>query len=479
MSPQHSSALRVAIIGGGITGLAAAHRLTELVPAAELSLFESDDHLGGVLQTTRREGFLIEGGADNFLVTVPWALGLCRRIGFEDQLISTNSGYRHAFVVRKGKLVPIPDGFVVMAPSKVWPMLATPILSPLGKLRLACERFVPRRRERDDESLASFCRRRLGRESYERLVQPLVGGIYTGDPERLSLRATMPRFAEMEVRHGSLIRALGNQPKPSGRSSGARYSMFVAPRDGMSSLIDAIANKLPNGCIHLGAQVERVGKTEHGWSVALANDSGGPKEFDAVILAMPATPTAQLIEAVDDRIAAELRSIRLASCSIVSLGFRRDQVAHPLDGFGVVVPMIEKRKILSASFSSIKYAGRAPDGSVLIRVFVGGDCQPDLGDLPDDQLREVVVGELRELLGVQGDPRLAHISRRGAAMPQYHIGHLDRVSRTRDQQRHHAGLFLAGNAYDGIGIPHCIRSGEQAAEGLVADLVRPVVARSG
>ncbi|MBP87749.1 MAG: protoporphyrinogen oxidase [Planctomycetaceae bacterium] len=459
--------MRVAVVGGGITAFAAAHRLTELVPEVALSLFESSHRLGGVLETTRRDGFLIEGGADNFITTVPWAVDLCRRIGFEDQLIQTNSGCRHAFVVRKGKLLPIPDGFVVMAPSKVWPMLTTPVLSPFGKLRLACEYLVPQRTVSEEESLASFVRRRFGRETYDRLVQPLVGGIYTGDADKLGLRSTMPRFAEMEAKHGSLIRALRSQPKSSERSGGARYSMFVAPRDGMSSLMEAIASKLPDGCIHFDALVERIVKAEGGWSLSFASDIGCPSEFDAVVLATPAMPTAKLVASLDEDLARELKSIHHASCSIVSLGYARDQITHPLDGFGLIVPKIEQRKILSASFSSIKYAGRAPDDHVLIRVFIGGDHQHELASLPDDDLLATATTELRDLLGVKGDPMISNISRRAAAMPQYYIGHADKISHIRDRLSHHPGLFLAGNAFDGVGLPHCIHSGEQAAEGLV------------
>lgn len=475
---ESPSVLRVAVVGGGITGLATAHHLTELLPDVELSLFEASDRLGGVLETTRRDGFLIEGGADNFITTLPWALDLCRRIGFEDQLIQTNSGYRHAFVVRKGRLLPIPDGFVVMAPSKAWPMLTTPILSPLGKLRLACEYFVPQRRASEEESLASFVRRRFGRETYDRLVQPLVGGIYTGDADKLSLRSTMPRFAEMEAKHGSLIRALQKQPKSKEQSGGARYSMFVAPRAGMSSLVDAVASKLPNGCVHLNVPIERLAKTEAKWSLSFAGDMDDSDEFDAVVLTTPAVPTAELVAALDDDLAGELRSIHHASCSIVSLGYARHQIAHPLDGFGLIVPTIERRRILSASFSSIKYAGRAPGRHVLIRVFIGGDHQPELASLPDGDLVATATTELQDLLGIDSDPTIAHISRRGAAMPQYYIGHQDKVSRIRERLSRHPGLFVAGNAYDGVGIPNCIHSGEEAAKSLASAFATPAPQRT-
>lgn len=459
---------RVAVLGGGITGLAAAHRLKEVEPSLDVTLFESSNRLGGVLQTVCKDGYLVESAADNFITTVPWAIDLCRRIGFDDQLVPTNSGYRHAFVVRRGKLHHLPDGFVVMAPSKAWPILTTPILSSLGKLRMACEYLVPRRKQTDDESLAAFIRRRFGRETYERLVQPLVGGIYTGDPEKLSLRSTMPRFAEMEQQYGSLIRAMYKQPKRNEQGSGARYSMFVAPRDGMSSLVAAIAAKLPAESIHCGTPITDMQRSERGWTLSLLNSPDRTADFDAVIVTTPAEITARLFTKFDEKLAAELDGIHHARCSIVSLGYPREQISHPLDGFGVVVPAIERRRILSASFSSIKYPGRAPDASVLIRVFIGGDCQPELAIRSDEELLQIARDELGQLLGVRGEPALQCVSRRAAKMPQYFVGHAEKVSRMRNLLARHPGLHLAGNALDGVGIPNCIHSGEQAAEQLLS-----------
>lgn len=462
---------RVAVIGGGITGLAAAHRLVELQPGIGVTLFEAARRLGGVLETVRRDGYLVEGGADNWITNVPWATELCDRIGFADQLVQTNPEQRGAFVIRRGKLRKIPPGFVVMAPTRIWPVLTTPILSPWGKLRLACERFVKKRTEEGDESLASFVKRRLGRETYDRLVQPLIGGIYTGDPELLSLRSTMRRFQEMESKHGSLTRAMRRQQKgPSaGRESGARYSMFVAPRDGVSSLIEALAARLPADSIRLNAPVKRLDHDGTRWHVQTTDDQAAAEPFDSVILATSAKATAELTSELDPALADELGAIAHASCSIVSCGFRRDQIAHPLDGFGLVVPRIEKRKILSASFSSVKYPGRAPEGHVLVRAFVGGVFQPELAAMADDELRQIVATDLGELLGIRGAPQLVEISRRVAAMPQYYVGHDARVDRIEERIAKHPRLSLAGNAYHGVGIPHCIHSGEQAAERTLAE----------
>lgn len=461
---------RIAVVGGGISGLAAAHRVRELDPACELVLLEAAKRLGGTLQTERRDGFLLESGADNFITSMPWGLNLCRRLGIEDQLLPTDSNHRHAFVVRRGRLHRIPEGFVIMAPSRIWPVVTTPILSPLGKLRMAWEFFVPRYAEDEDESLGSFVIRRFGRETYDRLVQPLVGGIYTGDPERLSVQTTMPRFVEMEREHGSVIRAVWSQASRQARrqtkgASGARYSMFVAPRDGMSSLIDALAARLPEDAIRTGCPVQSlVPEPDGGWTLSFGDSSPGTVRVDGVILATKATGASRLLARFDSTSANLLAEIPHSSCSLVSVGYNRQQIAHRLDGFGFVVPLVENRKILSGSFCSVKYPGRAPEGKVLLRAFIGGACQPQLADLSDTELLDIVRSEFAELLGVRGEPLLVDISRQQHAMPQYHVGHRRRVQQIEERLARFPGLQFAGNAYDGVGMPQCIHSGEQAAE---------------
>ncbi len=468
---MQSSTKRVAVIGGGISGLAAAHRLCELDSSVELRLLEAGQGLGGSLKTLHEDGFLVERGADNFITTIPWGVDLCRRIGFEDQLIETTPDHRTAFVVRRGRLHKIPEGFVIMAPSRIWPVVTTPILSPLGKLRMVWEYLVPKRTEDQDESLAAFVVRRFGRETYERLVQPLVGGIYTGDPEKLSVRTTMPRFVDMERDHGSLIRAVFRQARKRRQQSqggGARYSMFVAPRVGISSLVDAIAGRLPTGCVQLDAAVSRIEMRPDGrWSVWMEDESADEQLYDAVVLATPAASAARLVGPLDSQLADLLDNIPHASCSIVSLAYRRDEIRHPMDGFGFVVPSIENRKVLSASFSSVKYEGRAPDGQVLVRVFIGGACQQELAELPDDQLESVATEELAELLKIEGTPNRTWVTRQPRAMPQYYVGHGDRVAQIEAGVSRLPGLFVAGNAYSGVGIPYCIHNAEQAAQRVV------------
>jgi oxygen-dependent protoporphyrinogen oxidase len=475
-----SSSMRIAVVGGGITGLAAAFHIGEVAPSASVRLFEASGRLGGVLRTVREGELLIEQSADNFITNVPWGVDLCRRIGMEDDLLPTDDTHRQAFVVHRGKLVKVPQGFLLMAPSQLRPILTTPLLSPLGKLRLLVEWFIPRRRSTGDESLGSFVRRRFGREVFERLVQPLVGGIYTADPERLSLRATMPRFLEMERKFGSLIRATlkrGNRAvnPAETQASGARYGMFVAPREGMASIVERLAEKLPAETIQLGTVVDRLERTADGaWQVTVAKASRGEPmpperlEFDAVIVAVPAFRAARLLEGFAPELARLLDQISYAGTSVVTLVYRRADVAHPLDGFGFVVPAIERRQILAASFASNKFPFRAPDDQVLIRVFLGGACQSEVADLADERLRAIAVTELAELLGICGEPLSVGVVRWPRSMPQYHVGHTELIERIESLTAKHPGLALAGNAYHGVGVPNCIHSGEQAAERIMA-----------
>jgi oxygen-dependent protoporphyrinogen oxidase len=358
----------------------------------------------------------------------------------------------------------------------VGPIAATPILSPLGKLRLAAEVFVPQRIENADESLASFVRRRFGRETYERLVQPLVAGIYTADPERLSVAAAMPRFVEMERRDGSLIRAMWRQRRKNRNSdarigSGARYSQFVAPRHGMSSLVDAAASSLESADILLDSPVVKIERPDSAkWTLRLGGPAPRNLSVDGVIVAMPANRGSRLLRDVDIELAEELAKIEYGSCAVINFGFRREQIKHRLDGFGFVVPRIEGLKILSASFSSVKYIGRAPENMALVRVFVGGACQRELLDLPDEQLLDLALSELRDLLDIREHPVMRHLVRRHQAMPQYHVGHQSLVARIRARESAISGFALAGNALEGIGVPNCIDVGQRAAERLVFQL---------
>jgi oxygen-dependent protoporphyrinogen oxidase len=392
-----------------------------------------------------------------------------------DQLLETNHQHRHAFVVCRGQLRRIPEGFVIMAPSRIWPVVTTPILSPWGKLRMAWEYFIPKRQEEGDESLASFVTRRFGRETYDRLVQPLIGGIYTGDPEKLSVRSTMPRFQDMERDHGSLIRAVWKQASKAKSQmqggSGARYSMFMTLRDGISSLIDKLASRLPAAGVRTSTPVTRLARDPAGgWLVTTGGARPETLRCDAVVLAPKATVAARLMAEIHPQLAEHLAAIPHASCSVVSLGYRRDQIAHKMDGFGFVVPQVENRKVLSGSFSSVKYPGRAPDGGALVRAFIGGEMQPELAALPDDELVAVARDELSQLLGISGEPNMVLISRYEQGMPQYYVGHGERIKQVEAGLEQLPGLYFTGNAFGGVGIPFCIYKSEKVAEKVAAQL---------
>lgn len=460
--------IRIVVIGGGITGLAAAHRAIELgqqsVRSVEVTLIEATNRLGGVIRTERQDGYLIECGPDNFITNKPAGLALVDRLGLTDQLLQTNDAHRRALVVRRGRLHPVPEGFLMMAPTKPWPIVRSPLLSVFGKLRMALEMRVPRtednRGDLYDESLESFVRRRLGREAFERIVQPLVAGIYTADPKTLSLRATLPRFLEMERQHGSLIRAMRAQAAASvGKDSGARYSLFVTFVEGMSTLTDALIERIGDERIMQNTRVAGIERTGESWTVQTR--CGRSIDADNVVMALPSYTAANLVRSVDDDLADRLDAIEYASSAVVQFGWRRDQIPHPLDGFGFVVPAIENRRILAGSFSSVKYKGRAPRHHVLVRAFLGGATDPQAMDQSDRAMTETARNEFRQLLGVTAPPQFSRVDRWERSMPQYKVGHADRVRGIKAHVSQHPGLHLAGNAYRGVGIPDCISDAER------------------
>lgn len=463
--PVNTPAPRIVVIGGGISGLAAAHRLHE-VQAAEgrvldLLLLEASGRLGGAIRTETREGFLLEHGPDSFLTSKPAAVELCQRLGLSDQLIPTREGRRATLIVRGGRLLPLPPGFLLLAPTRLGSLLTTPLFSTRGKLRMALDLVLPRRRGGDDESLADFVRRRLGPEALARVAQPMIGGIYTADPERLSVRATMPQLLDYEARHGSVIRGLMRQRgrEGGGDDSGVRYRLFVSLADGMQRLVEALRARLAGG-LRCHAPVESASRVPNGWQLRLRD--GATVEAAAVIVALPAFAAAGLLRDQDSALAGDLAGIEYASTAAVNLAYRAEDASVP-EGFGFVVPAIERRKILACTFAHRKFPGRAPEGGALLRAFVGGALQPEFVELDDEQLVAICHEELRALLGVRGAPRFAVVSRHPRAMPQYHVGHLARVARIQERARTLPGLFLCGNGYEGVGIPDCIKSGETAA----------------
>jgi len=471
---------RIAVIGAGITGLATAWYLHR--DGHEVHVFEAQDRIGGVIDTlvepssgesSSGESYLIECGADNFATLMPEAWDLVRQMGLESEFITPNQDYRIAQVVCRGRLYPIPNGFSLMQPTRMGSILATPILSVAGKLRVLREAFVPAKRDDQDESVESFAVRRLGRECFERLVEPIVGGIFTAKADRLSMQAAMPQFVRMEREHGSLIRAAfakRRQQSAENRSareaSGARYDQFTAPKLGMKWWLGKLAEPL-GGNLHLNHRVEMLERDgDSSWTLRVVNQtdkSSRIERFDEVCLAVPSYAAGALLKNIDAELASGLESIQYASSAIAVLALKRDEIRPEALCFGSIAPTIEKRNCLAVSLSSEKYAGRCPEDTVIMRAFMGGAVRPELLDHSDEKLLELAFAEVQALFGVRTRPSYQRLVRWNRAMPQYHVGHVQRVASIRDQISKYPGLALAGNAYDGVGIPQCIRSAKQAA----------------
>ncbi len=472
--------MRVVIVGGGIAGLAAAYYLQEKTRARgmalQYTLVESAPRWGGKILTEKFDDFIIEAGPDSFLTQRPAALELCRQLGLSDRLIGTNDGRRKTFVVRRGRLHELPEGLSLIVPTRLGPFLRSPLLSPFGKLRVGLDWFIPGR-VNGDESLASFVRRRFGIEMLERIADPLLAGIYVGDPECLSIQSTFPRLVDLERKYGSLIRgARRNLPQVAqparGRASSsafsgttdddARGSMFMSLRGGLSELVDALVSRLDAGSLLSGRRASRLEIARDAYTVYL--DDGRSLDADALVLATPAFVSANLLAPHDTTLADALRSIHYLSSATVSVAYHRSEVNHPLDGFGFIVPRRESRHIIACTWTTTKFDGRAPREYVLLRAFVGGARNEHLVAWDDAALVDRVRAELRELMGITAQPVLAKVYRWEKANPQYEIGHLERIAHIEALCNVHPGLFLAGSAYRGVGIADCVMNGALIAE---------------
>lgn len=471
-----SKTKRIVIIGAGISGISAALEAQLLAPDSQVLLLESSNRLGGVLETLKTDGYLIERSADNFATLIPNARDLSQRLGLLPSLIHPNAQGRQAFVFSQGRSHPIPAGFSLMQPTRVMSILATRVLSPSGKLRLLREYWVPRRSDSaTDESLESFAIRRLGKEAFERLVEPIVSGIFTANPKTLSMAATMPQFLQMEREHGGLIRGyLASKRQDAAaaarRASGARYDQFMAPREGMSSWIEALASHLTGDCIRLNTPVTRIEQqADKGWMI-----SAGINETiraDGLILATPAKVTAALLGSVDQQASNLIGSIPYASSAVVAMIVDRQTIQGRLDGFGLVVPSCENRQALAVSFTSNKYPGRTPDDQVLLRVFLGGSLHPEVLQLNDDQLRQIAIEEVSEILKWNGQGlKWSAVIRWNEAMPQYLVGHVEKVKQIEQRLESLGHIQVCGAAYNGVGIPQCIRSSQSAVNKLLQQL---------
>jgi oxygen-dependent protoporphyrinogen oxidase len=453
------------VIGGGITGLSAAHRLLERNRETHVTVFEASDRLGGVISTRRESGFLMEEGADSFVTNKPAGKALVDRLGLGGELIGIAPDARQSFVVQNKRLEPTPEGYHLLAPSKLGALFSSSLFTPLGKLRIAMEQFVPPRRQSGDESVGDFVLRRFGREDLERMAKPMVAAIYGADAMQLSLEATFPRFLEMEQKYGSVIRGLQQALRDQTRAdesaqpaSGPRYGLFVTLRKGMGTLCDALVERLPQSTVRTGTEVTGIAPaSKGGWTIRM---SGGSERYDAVILGIPAPGVSRLVAPFDRDLAGLLSQISYHSSVTVTLAHHAQDVTHPMDGAGFVVSSSEGMTLLGCTFGHRKFPSRAPEGEVLLRTYYGNRGM----ELMDEDLLASTTRELAPLLGIQGEPILTRVARWPGGMPQYAVGHLGLVSRIEKQAATHSGFALAGNGYRGVGIPDCIQSAEAAVD---------------
>ncbi len=468
---------KVLIIGGGIAGLAAAVHLKAGAKAhgktVDVQVIEKNGRIGGKILTEKHDTFLIEGGPDSFLPEKIWTVNLAKHLGLESEMLPSNDQFKGTFIYSAGNLHSLPEGVMLMVPTSFWPMAKSKLITWPGKLRMGMEVFVPKRKNMDDESLASFVTRRLGRECLEKIAEPLVAGIHTSNPDNMSVLATFPRFVQMEQKSGSLIlgmiasmknrtHAMHNAPaRKAGSAPKMTFSMSF--RNGMQALSQACADYIGRDSIRLGATVNVIEQKGKGYAVVLEN--GETLESDHVMIASASYDAARMLRGFDQTLSAHLDKIEWSSSSTVSVVFRQEDVRVPLDGFGFIVPRVEGRRINASTYSSIKWLHRAPEGKVLIRVFVGGGHHEELvHDLDDAGMVNMVLEELDGILGLKAEAQFSKVYRWFKGMPKYTVGHLDRIALLDRMLSLHPGLHLIGCSYKGIGIGDCVHEAQVASE---------------
>ncbi len=463
--------MKLAIIGGGISGLAAAWQAHQ--DGLKFDIFEAKDRFGGVIETqyTEDDQVVLECGAESCLRSKPELLDLCHELGLEDEIISTTPENSGAFVVRDGQLHPIPQGFRLMAPSAWWPFLRSDLISWTGKLRAGLDLVLPVKERGDgpEESLSQFVTRRLGAEILDYLAQPLVAGIYGADPQSLSLEATMPLFQRLEQEHGSVIkglRALGTET----RAQGARYNLFFGLKRGFGSVIQALCEQLPKESLHTGAAVDKVEKIDSGWQVTVRGQK--PQKYDAVIIALPAPRAATLIESFAGDVAASLKEILYRGAVTVNIAYDRAEYLHWIPrAYGFVVPAGERRPILACTFSSRKWLHRGSEKQGIVRTYFGGPTMEWANTASDEDLLALSRSQLEELLGIDAEPLEYRVHRWPVGLPEYKVGHRQKVQQIRQSLESHSGIALVGNYLDGVGMPDCVQLGRKAVGQVSAALV--------
>ncbi len=474
---------RVVIIGGGIAGLSAAWYILKEADKAgrpvRVTVLEAQARWGGKVLTetveTAAGEFIVEAGPDSYLTQKPWAADLARELGIGDRIVGTNDASRKVYVVNRGKPTPLPDGVLLIVPTKFMPFALSPLISPLGKLRMGLDLLIPARRDGQDETLAEFVTRRLGREALDKIAEPLMSGIYNAEADKQSVLATFPRFRALEEKYGSLTKGIlasrngtktqrHGDTKPDTRKKPSAFQSF---RGGSQELTDALARALAERAdLRLNARVTGITRGER-WIVRLAD--GDTLAADAVVFACPSFVAAELLRGLAPLAAEKLAAIRYVSTGTVSLAYRAEDIARAkAGGFGLVVPMSEKRPINAVTFSSIKFDGRAPEGYILLRAFFGGSRSPQSMELSDDELLRTVRRELDVLLGIRGEPLFHRIYRWPRSNPQYDVGHLERVAEIEGGMP--PGMFITGSPYKGVGLPDCVKQAQETAATVVGRL---------
>jgi protoporphyrinogen/coproporphyrinogen III oxidase len=462
---------RIAIIGGGISGLAAAYTFEEKRQSGtpvEYVLFESSSRLGGVLVTDRVEGCLVEAGPDSFLTEKPWAADLCRKVGLGDQIIGSNDADRKTYIVSKSKLVVMPDGLMFMVPTKILPTVLSPLFSVKTKLRMAAEWFHPPRKASEDETVADMVKRHYGAEMVELLADPLLSGIYGGEASQLSVRAVLPRFADIEAKHGSLGRAMLSARKKVAMAARAPAKpLFSSLRNGMQQMVDAVVVRLDAKALKVSTPVESVIRQNNGWTISAGYQTD---HFDAVIVATPAQAAADVLYASDENLARDLGEIQYSSSVTVTLGYDEKVRASLPPGFGFLVPRSEGHRMLAATFVHNKFPHRAPANRAIVRCFLGGARDEEILESSEAQIVGIVRDELRKIISLEAEPLFVRVYKWKSAMAQYSVGHLERLQRIESVRQRLPGLALAGNGYNGIGVPDCVRSGTEAGSKILAEM---------
>lgn len=480
MSDSNGNATRrVVIVGGGVSGLSTAWLLDEKATEAgiptHITVLEAANRFGGKVRTDTVDGygdkpFIIEAGPDSFLTQKPWALRLARKIGLDKDILGTNDKVRNIFVLSKGRPVKLPEGVLLVVPTKIWPFVMSPLISIWGKLRMGMDLILPAKKDNTDEALGDFVRRRLGQEALDMIAEPLMAGIYNAEVDKQSILATFPRFREVEQQHGSLIRGMISQKAkapsaPPAPGDKTRVSMFVSFKQGTEAFTTAlVASLLPKSNITLrtSCPVNAINMKQHGAGYSITLYDGNVIEADDIVLTCPAKVAATLVEKLAEPAAKLLAEIRYVSTGAMAVGVKVSDIQKPIHGFGIVVPSSENRPINAITVASTKFDHRAPDGYALLRVFFGGARSPKTMDLSDAEIEKMVIAQLQDLVGLSGSPVFTRIQRWDAANPQYDVHHLDLCDKIDSSLP--SGIWVTGCSYRGVGMPDCVYQSELLVE---------------